>query len=248
LMALAAGMRYTGALSLSYPLATIKRIKDQQIGFLTKKEGEAKEGEAKEGEAKEGEAWEPTPHGWQFRCVKELQKLYSVQVKRLWFVLVFKYSFQMNTQVTLFIIKGVAETKDEFNSFAALMELASLGFMMLGIASELFDLKTLLSTFWDVRAIVNECFKQKEEAEEAEKARKEKKKEEEAQKKEGGEQNKDSDDEKGWGAKRHQWVTALTAPHIPWPCHRKAFMQDTLAHHFFEGKDDEETLTYDDLN
>jgi len=136
LRALAAGMRYTGAVSLSYPLATIKRIKDQQIGFLTKKESEA---------------WEPTP----------LQKLYSIQVKRLWFVLVFKCSLQMNIQVTLSVLNSSAETRAQFSYFAAFGEFMSLGAMILGLASDLFDLKTLLPTFWEVQAVINQCSQQK---------------------------------------------------------------------------------------
>jgi len=145
LMALASGMRYTGAVSLSYPLAKIKRIKDEQIGFML---------------MNEDGSWEQTQHGWQFRCVKELEKLNSVQVKRLWFMLVFKYAFQMNVQVTLFILKGTIQRK-EFNYFAAGAELLSLGAMTLGIASEFFDLNTLLWTFWDIRSVVRECIDKK---------------------------------------------------------------------------------------
>jgi len=142
LMALAAGMRYTGAVSLSYPLAMIKRIKTQQMGFRIRNTPE--------------DVWEQTEHGWQFRCVKELEKLYSVQVKRVWFILVFKYACQMNVQVTLFILKGAIHNK-VFNYFAAVGELVSLATMLLGIASELFDLNKLLLTFWDIRSSVWEC-------------------------------------------------------------------------------------------
>jgi len=53
LMALASGMRYTGPVSLAYPLAMIKRIKHEQIGFMIKTEGEG---------------WEQTHDGWQFRA------------------------------------------------------------------------------------------------------------------------------------------------------------------------------------
>merc|ERR1712129_570491 len=137
LMALASGMRYTGAVSLSYPLAMIKRIKHQRIGFRIMTENE------------DSQVWEQTQHGWEFRCVKELQKLYSVQVKRLWFILVFKYSLQMNVQVTLFILKGTLFDSEQFNLCAAFAELLSLGAMTLGIASELLDLWTLLWAFWD---------------------------------------------------------------------------------------------------
>jgi hypothetical protein len=150
LMALASGMRYTGAVSLSYPLARLKRIKHQRIGFKIKTENEG------------SQVWEQTQHGWQFRCVKELQKLYSVQVKRLWFILVFKYSCQMNVQVTLFILKGALLDSEHFNYVDAFGELLSLGAMTLGIASELFDLKTLLWTFWDVRSSVRECLQKRE--------------------------------------------------------------------------------------
>jgi len=145
-MALAAGMRYTGAVSLSYPLAMIRRIKHQKIGFMMKTEVEGRE------------VWEQTEHGWQFCCVKELQKLCSIQVKRLWFILVFKYAFQMNIQVTLFIIKtGKFGKSKEVNCAAAVGQLLSLGAMTLGILSELLDLKTLLLMFRDVRTSVNKC-------------------------------------------------------------------------------------------
>jgi len=147
LMALASGMKYTGAVSLSYPLATIKRIKREKEGFMLKTEHEG------------SQVWEQTQHGWQFRCVKELQKLYSVQVKRLWFILVFKYSFQMNVQVTLFILKGTLFEGNELNYFAAFAQLVSLGAMTLGIMSELIDLKILLSNFLDIRSSVLECLK-----------------------------------------------------------------------------------------
>jgi len=52
LMALASGMRYTGPVSLAYPLAMTKRIEHAQIGFMIKTEGEG---------------WEQTHDGWQFR-------------------------------------------------------------------------------------------------------------------------------------------------------------------------------------
>jgi hypothetical protein len=144
-MALAAGMRYTGAVSLSYPLAMIRRIKDQKIGFMMKTEVEG------------GDVWEQTEHGWQFCCVTELQKLCSIQVKRLWFILVFKYACQMNIQVTLFVIKGTFVESKPFNYVAAVGELLSIGAMTLGILSELLDLTTLLLTFRDVRTSVNKC-------------------------------------------------------------------------------------------
>jgi hypothetical protein len=118
LMALASGMRYTGAVSLSYPVAMIKRIKHGQIGFRIKTGPEG------------SEVWDQTQHGWQFRCVKELEKLYAVQVKRLWFILVVKYGGQMNVQVTLFIIRGTLQSmgsKVHFNYFGAAVELLSLG-------------------------------------------------------------------------------------------------------------------------
>merc|ERR1719476_1259905 len=117
----------------------IKRIKHQRIGFRVMTEKE------------DSQVWEQTQHGWEFRCVKELQKLYSVQVKRLWFNLVFKYSLQMNVQVTIFIIKGTIVKSNEFNHFAAAAELLSLGAMTLGIGCELIDLNALLCSFWDIR-------------------------------------------------------------------------------------------------
>jgi len=150
LMALASGMKYTGAVSLSYPLATIERIKHQRKGFAAKTEHEG------------SQVWEQTQHGWQFRCVKELQKLYSIQVKRLWFILVFKYSLQMNVQVTLFVLKGTLYESNEFNYVAAFAELLSLAAMLLGIMSELLDLMILLSNFLDIRRSVLDCLEKEE--------------------------------------------------------------------------------------
>jgi len=205
LMALASGMRYTGSVSISYPLAKINRIKNEQIGFMIKQE--------------DGK-WEQSPHGWRFRCVRELEKVYEVQLKRLWFILVFKYAGQMNVQVTLWVLKGTIQNKG-LNYFAAGGQLLSLGAMMLGIASELFDLRKLLTTFWDVRSCVCDCLKKKDEEDKRNKEEAEKKK------KEGGEQNKDGNEQK------------------------VGSRQDLLARHFFKIGDDnheEEPLTYADLN
>jgi len=144
LMALAAGMRYTGSKSLSYPAAMIERIRDGQLGFTTQviQNGETR--------------WEPAKHGWEYRCVKELEKLHSIQVKRVWFILLFKYALQMNVQVTLFIIKGTDKTVS-FNWFAAGGELISLGAMMLGILTELYDMSMLCTMFWEIRESVLLC-------------------------------------------------------------------------------------------
>jgi len=216
LMALASGMRYTGAVSLSYPLAMIKQIKDKQIGFMIKTEAEG------------SQVWEQTKHGWEFRCVKELEKLYTVQAKRLWFLLFFKYSWQMNVQVTLFILKGTLADSEKFNYAAAFGELLSIGAMSLGIASELWDLKTLLWTFWDIRSSVLECFKKKEEDD--------KKNEEDKKKKEEEQNNNNVQNDSIVDAQKDVINDGK---------------EDMLARHFYKdqhGKDQEETITFADLN
>jgi len=144
LMALASGMRYTGSMSLSYPAAMIERIRDEQIGFKTKAVQDSKT------------RWQQTKHGWEYLCVKEVEKLHNVHIKRVCFILLFKYALQMNVQVTLFIIKGT-DNHVEFNVFGAGGELLSLGAMMLGILSELYDTQMLCTTFWQVRESVLVC-------------------------------------------------------------------------------------------
>jgi len=152
LMALASGMRYTGSMSLSYPAAMIERIRDEKIGFKMKVVQDSQT------------RWEQTKHGWEFRCLKELEKLHCIHIKRVWFILLFKYACQMNVQVTLFIIKG-SDQQAAFNVFGAFGELLSLGAMMLGIVSELYDMFMLCTTFWEIRDSVLACTNGKEDSE-----------------------------------------------------------------------------------
>merc|ERR1712008_165725 len=51
--------------------------------------------------------YEPMSQGWEMRSLKEFQKLSRTQVKRFTFVMVFKLAFQMNLQITLFIIAHI---------------------------------------------------------------------------------------------------------------------------------------------
>lgn len=108
-------------------------------------------------------AWEQTTHGWEFICVKELEKLHSVHVKRVWFILLFKYALQTNIQVTLFIIKGT-DQHARFYLFVAFGEVLSLGAMMLGILSELYDMQLHCTAFREVRESVLGCTTGKEDS------------------------------------------------------------------------------------
>jgi len=161
--------------------------------------------------------------------VKELEKLYSVQVKRVVFMLVFKYGAQMNVQVSLFMLKGAIQKGIEFNYIAAFGELFSLGAMMLGIASEFYDLKTLLLTFWDIRSSVCDCFQKKKEDDEAEQ----------------------KDGNQNWDIQSSVCECFKTIRSSVCACfQKKQKKEDLLARHFFKDGDDdkEEDLTFADLN
>jgi len=159
--------------------------------------------------------------------VKELEKLYSVQVKRVVFMLVFKYGFQMNVQVSLFMLKAAIRTapKHDFNLFAAGGELLSIAAMMLGIASEFCDLYILLLTFWDIQGSVSDCLQGKKEDDKA--------------------QQKDGNQNLNIRSSVCECFKKIRSS-VSWCCTKK---EGLLGRHFFKdgNEDKEELITFADL-
>jgi len=89
--ALASGLRYTGAMSISYPKHQINEIIKFRQGYKMQRDN----------------ILEPKQQGWELRSIKELQKLARVHLSRIHFIMLVKLACQTNLQMTVIIIQRI---------------------------------------------------------------------------------------------------------------------------------------------
>jgi len=92
-LALAAGLRYTGSMSISYPRQSINQIMQFQEGYTFK--------------TKDG--LDPMPMGWELRALTEFQQLARTHCKRVFFIMFCKLALQLNLQITFLSILRIQQ-------------------------------------------------------------------------------------------------------------------------------------------
>jgi len=144
-LAFAAGLRYTGSMSLTYPKQRITEIIRFQDGYTV--------------QTKNG--LEPMPLGWELRDVKEFRKLSRCHRNRIIFMFC-KLALQTNLQITFIIIRRIRQIQLELHPWNqnTVMGLFSVGTLLLSFGVELFDIAGLVCSFWQVREAVKSTVQQ----------------------------------------------------------------------------------------
>jgi len=141
-LALASGLRYTGAMSLSYPKQRIYEIIQLKEGYSIKTP----------------KGLEPLPQGWQLRALKEFQKLARWQESRAFFIMVCKLAFQMNLQISYIIIFRILH--DDITKMTDTMTVTgciSIMSLLFTFTLELLDVFAMIVICWHVRSSVREA-------------------------------------------------------------------------------------------
>jgi len=141
-LALASGLRYTGAMSLSYPKQRIYEIIQLKEGYSIKTP----------------KGLEPLPQGWQLRALKEFQKLAWWQESRAFFIMVCKLAFQMNLQISYIIIFRILH--DDITKMTDTMTVTgciSIMSLLFTFTLELLDVFAMIVICWHVRSSVREA-------------------------------------------------------------------------------------------
>jgi len=139
-LAHAAGLRYTGSMSLTYPKQRIKEIVELQEGYTV--------------QTKNG--LEPLPQGWELRALKEFQQLSRCHSKRIIFIMFCKLALQMNLQISFIIINRIRQKQlslDVWNK-NTVMGFFSVGTLLFTFGVELLDIFMVVGSFWHVRKAV----------------------------------------------------------------------------------------------
>jgi len=138
-LALASGLRYTSSMSISYPKHWIDTIIRNKEGYKKK--------------------LEPSNQGWELRALKEFEKLASVQVNRIGFIMLLKLALQMNLQITLNIIHNIQlGSRHVFDrifkgDIAGHISIISL---LVTFSTEFLDVILVIGIFFSVRKAVKE--------------------------------------------------------------------------------------------